>query len=85
MTQAGSALREVAEVPARLPEGVEVLRDGGRGQVILVRRPKCPYCGTAHVRCYKTMRGGRLRYYRCTRCVHPQSHGQYTQFKAIVE
>lgn len=65
--QAPEAILELDAMPAAIPEDVEALRDEGLGRVILVKRPRCPYCGTQNVRCYKTTPGGRLRYYQCTR------------------
>lgn len=85
MKQTPEAILELDAMPSAIPEDMEVLRDEAQRRVVLVKRPRCPYCGSAGVRCYKTTPGGRIRYYQCTRCVLPGGDGLLTRFKAIVE
>lgn len=64
------------EVKVPAPDG-----EPRRIPVVYYEKVRCPYCQTTKVVQYGA--DGRVKYYRCTRCVPRNGRGDWCRFKAI--
>lgn len=67
-----------------LPKGAKprpALEEQPPLQVVHLRRLRCPYCDSTHVR--HNGRKGRIRYYKCRSCADPET-GDWTPFQVLV-